>query len=191
MAMILRGLASRRVVRAMRWVLVLALLAALGAAVSWSFKRSDNEQIRAATALQRPDATATEGVPAPVVFAQAHELAVSDRFEAALARYRLVFTDKALGTAARYNSANLLMRQAMALKQSDNPGQAIALVELAKQTYRAVLRAEPGHWDARYNYERALRLQPDPEDIDAPIPGPRNDAERAASRSRGVAAGMP
>jgi hypothetical protein len=33
------------------------------------------------------------------------------------------------------------------------------LVELAKQRYRDLLRAEPQDWDARYNLERALRAR--------------------------------
>ena len=46
-----------------------------------------------------------------------------------------------------------------------NPFQAQALVELAKQRYRDLLRADPGDWDARYNLERALWLAPEAQDV--------------------------
>ena len=149
----------------------------------------------------RDDALAADGVSqlplkqvmaSPTLrLARARELAVADDFEGALALYRTLFKDPALGTTARYNNANLLMRQAERLRDAEGGGQSIALIELAKQGYRDVLRAEPGHWDARYNHERAQRLQPDPEDETAAIGGPRNDAERAAITIRGVPQGLP
>ena len=83
------------------------------------------------------------------------------------------------------------MRQAMAVQNSPNPGQAVTLIELAKQGYRELLRNDPEHWDARYNLERAQRLLPEPEEIDPAIAEPRNDAERAATTMRGVAPGLP
>jgi mxaK protein len=152
--------------------------------------------------LERDDALAAAGgvtqlplervMASPTLrFARARELAATDDFEGALALYRTLFKDPALGTAARYNNANLLMRQAERLRESEGVGQAVPLIELAKQGYRDVLRAEPGHWDARYNHERAQRLQPDPEDETAAIGGPRNDAERAAITIRGVPQGLP
>ena len=39
--------------------------------------------------------------------------------------------------------------------------QSLPLIELAKQSYRDLLRENPGDWDARYNLERALRLAPE------------------------------
>ena len=96
-----------------------------------------------------------------------------------------------LGQAARYNSANLLLRQAFKLREGEHPGQAVPLIELAKETYREVLRHDPGHWPARYNLERAQRLLPDPEDVDGgPVELP-SQAERSATTMRGYSPGLP
>lgn len=126
-------------------------------------------------------------------FAQAVMLASAAKAaddEAALARYRALFDDPQLGASARYNSANLLLRQAVQLHDAAQPGQAIAYFELAKEGYRALLRVEPGHWDGRYNLERALRLQPDADAAEAPLAQPKG-AERAATTMRGTAQGLP
>jgi mxaK protein len=60
---------------------------------------------------------------------------------------------------ASYNLANLQLRQAMQLVRGDPL--LLPQVELAKQQYRDVLAADPVHWDARYNLERALWLVPE------------------------------
>ena len=83
------------------------------------------------------------------------------------------------------------MRQAVDVRASTQPGQAIALLELAKEYYRDVLRDDPAHWDARYNLERAQRLLPDPDDEDTTsVDLPRN-RERAATTMRGYSPGLP
>jgi mxaK protein len=52
------------------------------------------------------------------------------------------------------------MRDALAGGASE-AFRSLPLIELAKQRYRDVLRAEPNHWDARYNLSRALQLAPE------------------------------
>jgi mxaK protein len=64
-------------------------------------------------------------------------------------------------------------------------------VELAKESYRQVLRDNPARWDARYNLERAQRLVPDPEDIDASAAPAPSQSERAATTMRGYSPGLP
>jgi mxaK protein len=61
--------------------------------------------------------------------------------------------------------------------------QVLPLVELAKQSYRDLLREWPGDWDARYNLERALYLAPEgSEDLaDDEPPTPK---ERSISTNR-------
>lgn len=66
---------------------------------------------------------------------------------------------------ASYNLANLQLRQAMQLGRGDPLF--LPQVELAKQQYRDVLAADPEHWDARYNLERALWLVPESEVLQA------------------------
>jgi mxaK protein len=99
--------------------------------------------------------------------------------------------DVDVARAARYAAANLLLRQGLALQQRQQPGQAIALIEQAKQGYRALLRQTPQDWDARYNLERAQRLLPEPdEEEDEAAEGPRQ-AERAVTTMRSTAPGLP
>jgi mxaK protein len=124
-------------------------------------------------------------------FALAHAQAASGADESALNRYRTLQGESQLGQAARYNSANLLLRQAMLVREGVQPGQAIPLIELAKETYREVLRHDPGQWNARYNLERAQRLLPDAEEGDGGPPDVPRNAERAATTMRGYSPGLP
>ena len=124
-------------------------------------------------------------------FAAAHAQAASGAGDAALSRYGALQDDTPLGQAARYNAANLLMRQAIALRAGAQPGLALPLVELAKEHYREVLRRDPDDWNARYNLERAQRLVPDPDEADDTPVGPQRNAERAATTMRGHAPGLP
>lgn len=144
----------------------------------------------AASAPARP-AWLDSGHPLAWRFAQAHALAAAGEHEAAQARYRSLIDDPVLGLSARYNIGNSLMQQAFKLRESPTPGLAVPVIELAKESYRQVLRREPGHWPARYNYERAQRLLPDPEHEDSEAAGPPENAERAATTMRGVSQGMP
>jgi mxaK protein len=128
---------------------------------------------------------------AELKFARAAAHAASGADDAALNRYRALQADATLGQSARYNSANALLRQGLRLRGGDQPGQAIPLIELAKETLREVLRQDPGHWQARYNLERAQRLLPDPDDADLRPTGAPSNAERAATTMRGYSPGLP
>jgi len=175
----------RRTRVALALLVAVAVLAALDAAwlarqVRW------NDAIARAELPAEPD----DALPVEVRFGQAYAQAAAGAGDAALKSYRGLQSEPSVAQAARFNSANVLMRQASALRATPQPGQAIPLIELAKQTYREILRADPGHWDARYNLERAQRLLPDPEENEAPPAVPRN-AERAATTMRGYSAGLP
>lgn len=166
---------------------VLAALA-LAAAVDGARLARDeriNAQLAAGVAALPADA------PPLLRFAHAYAQAASGADDTALRQYGTLQEDASLGSAARYNAANLLMRQAIVLRERSQPGQALALVELAKEHYREVLRRDPGHWNARYNLERAQRLVPDPDEAESEAAGPRNNAERAATTMRGFSPGMP
>jgi mxaK protein len=180
------GLATRRRTRVVLGALVVLLaVAAVDAARTWRQQRW-NEAIETGTPARGAGA-----VPPEMQFAQASAQAASGATEEALNRYRALQGDTALGQAARYNSANLLMRQALEVRAGVQPGQAIPLIELAKEIYREVLRNDPGFWDARYNLERAQRLLPDPEEAEAAPPDGKRDAERAVTTMRGYAPGLP
>ena len=180
------GLTRRTGVR-LAWT-ALALLAALAAGDGWRLARDErvNAQIRAGT-LQ----AVADDAPPELRLAHAHALAAGGATEAALTRYGALHADTPVGQAARYNGANLLLRQGMALRANAQPGQALALIELAKEGYREVLRHDADDWAARYNLERAQRLVPDPEGVDEEPPEARRSAARAAPTMRGYSPGLP
>ena len=162
-----------------------------GASGSPPAGRASAPAVSAASAASgRPD-WLDAGHPPEWRFAEAQVLAAAGEHEAALARYRSLIDHPRLGLAARYNSSNVLMQQAFRLRESPSPGQAVPVIELAKEGYRQVLRLDPTHWPARYNYERAQRLLPDPEHEDSEAAGPPENAERAATTMRGVSQGLP
>lgn len=178
---------------------LLACAAALDAGLWWR-TAAVNAQIDAAAAgASAASAPApSDDAPAELRFAaayrsglQARQQASATEREAALARYRPLQNDTPLGQEARYNSANLLLRQAIEVRATLQPGQAIALLELAKEGYRDVLRHDPGFWEARYNLERAQRLLPDAEEEEPPVNEPAPEAERAVTTMRGHSAGLP
>lgn len=188
-------------------LLACLLLAAIDAA-GWAWTARENAAIDALEALEQDEGTQTReqrlqallaidadadadtGSPA-LRFARAHALVALGREDLALQRYRALEADTPIGQAARFNSANLLLREALRQRETAEPGRAIPLVELAKEILRALLRAEPMHWNARYNLERAQRLVPDPDaTLEAPPEGRRN-AERAATTMRGFSPGLP
>ena len=179
---------SRQATRAALALAVLLIAAALlDAALLWR-DRQRNALIAAGAA------PADSSVP-ELRFARAHALAhspaASGSTDAALNAYRALQADPMLGAAARFNSANLLLRQAIEAQAGGEPAQAVPLIELAKEQYRELLRQHPQHWDARYNLERAQRLRPDPQDSDFdPAAAPR-DRERAATTMRAQTLGLP
>jgi mxaK protein len=61
---------------------------------------------------------------------------------------------------AQYNLGNVYMHEVLS-SGPDNAMSALPLIELAKQSYRDLLRENPADWDARYNLERALWLAPE------------------------------
>lgn len=170
-----------------RWLAALALLL-LAALATDAALLSRERHLNAAIAAGSPPA---DGDRPELRFALAHAQAASGAGEVALNRYRALQDDSPIGRAARFNSANLLLRQAIALRAANQPGQALPLIELAKESYRELLRQDPQHWDARYNLERAQRLLPDPVDDELePTAAPR-DRERAATTMRSQTLGLP
>ena len=98
-------------------------------------------------------------------FARARALAESGDTGGALEIYKTLIRSGGadLKRAALYNVGNLHLREAMK-SGPDEAARSLPLVELAKQSYRDLLRIDPGEWDARYNLERALQLAPEVEE---------------------------
>jgi mxaK protein len=117
-----------------------------------------NEAIAAATNV---DSTLPEAE-----FAHAVALAKRGDYEGALKQYKIISRgDRAdLATDALYNAGNLQLREALR-EGREAAVRALPLIELAKQSYRGVLRRDPQSWDARYNLERALWLAPELDEV--------------------------
>ena len=183
-------LTSRRRTRA---VLVALLLLAIVATVDGARTARQHRINDAIRSQKLPDEA--PGQPRELQFARAALASVapaaSGAEEDVLNRYRALQDDTPLGQAARFNTANALMRQAITVRASPQPGLAIPLIELAKENYRELLRNDPSNWGARYNLERAQRLLPDPEDSEAPPSEAPSNAERAATTMRGYSPGLP
>jgi mxaK protein len=112
----------------------------------------------------------------------AHAVALAKvDYDGALAAYKVtIHTGREdLRRIALYDLGNLHLRHALQVGLSDE-GQSLPLIELAKQSYRDLLRRDPSDWDARYNLERTLRLAPEGDDADedAGPPSP-NEHERS------------
>ena len=136
-----------------------ALLAAAVAVSAWRLARA--ERVDRAIARAAAPAAIDRDVP-EARFAQALAQGSAGRYEPALRAYKALAQAEPvpLREAALYNLGNLHLREA--LKAGTTPAEASApLVELAKQSYRDALRADPADWDARYNLERALQLAPE------------------------------
>jgi mxaK protein len=137
-------------------------------------------------------AVPADGAPAALRFAAAFALARTGDLQGALDAYRALETagDPRLRRDARFNSGNLYLQQARALAARSDSNAALTMIELAKQSYREVLREDDQDWDARYNLERALRLAPDGDAATDALPPPP-DSRHAPSTARGVALGLP
>jgi mxaK protein len=124
--------------------------------------------------------------------ARALRLAGAGSYDAALAAYQEVARGPRVDLVrlAQSDMGNLHLRAALK-DGAANAFKAVTLVELAKQNYRAVLRAAPDDWDLRYNLERALALAPEVEQpavVDNEAPTPK---ERAASTLPGTLSDLP
>ena len=144
----------------------------------WRLHRAERINHAIAGAATR-DADAAEAR-----FARALALAESGDAGAALQIYKALIQEGRadLKRAALYNVGNLHLREA-AKSGPDEAARSLPLIELAKQSYRDLLRIDPGDWDARYNLERALQLAPE---VDEPAASePPEPPQRAISTAPG------
>jgi mxaK protein len=140
------------------------------AIAQWSSKRAPHEQVSATPTNLLPEAR----------LARAVALSNVD-YDGALGAYKAIIQSRRedLRRIALYDLGNLHLRQALAAGLADE-SQSLPLIELAKQSYRDLLRRDPGDWDARYNLERTLRLAPEEDDTDEDSgPSAPNEHERS------------
>ncbi len=177
----------------LRLRIALGALAMLAGAAGWDAwhlhrVRDWNAQIRDGSVVR-----AAGELPPEARFAQAFHMGQGGDVDRSLALYQEIAAaeDGPLASAARYNIGNLFLREALRATRDGNQAEALPYAELAKQSYREALRADPGRWDARYNLEQALRLMPEQENADAGDgPGPLQ-SERAITTMKGFTLGLP
>jgi mxaK protein len=118
-------------------------------------------------------------------FAHAAALAKAGEYDAALTAYKALIQGERsdLRLAASYNLGNLHLHEALK-NGPDAATESLPLIELAKQSYRDVLRNDPADWDARYNLERALWLAPEVDAGAAEDEGPPPPTERSVTTAR-------
>ncbi|MDH3282981.1 MAG: hypothetical protein OEQ18_17900, partial [Gammaproteobacteria bacterium] len=113
-------------------------------------------------------------------FAEALSLQRRRRFHEALKHYaQLREQPGLLGAAAQYNTGTLYLEWAMTTSDEDSARLTVPLLELSKETYRQLLRDHHKYWPARYNLERVLHLQPDPDDLTPSAQGMPERSPRA------------
>lgn len=166
-------------------VILLAGAAAYDGLQWWSAARMDH---RIRSDLILPD---TARIAPQVAFSQGYALAARGDALRALTRYRQAAeAGGPLAAAALYNIGNLHLRQGVAAQDAGRKAQALALFELAKQSYRDALAIDPGDWDTKYNLERTLRLAPDAAGA-APVPGEQALHQKKAIVIRDMPLGPP
>ena len=138
-------------------------------------------------AIQEKDWEAASSFSAPYGdFARAHSLyEKGNEYNAALEAYSALLNsdDEELKIVAEYNMANVYVEWASGLPQGVNSDLSLPLLELAKQGYRRVLRADERHWNAKYNLELVLALSPDtPEEESAAEMNPERSPRAAIVR---------
>ena len=149
--------------RSVHWMFGMAAMAFLAVAGSQAARLQHARHINAAIAGAAV-ASLDRSVP-EAQLARAIALSRAGDYEGALLAYKAVIQGKRadLRRLASYDLGNLHMRAALRdpLAPAD---QLLPLIELAKQSYRDLLRDTPADWDARYNLERALYLSPEVEE---------------------------
>lgn len=179
-----------------RTLITIVSLAALGglaatAAQAW-FAIGAAEAVNARIAAGK--AAADSPVPEEA-FAAGLRFAREGKIAPALAQYNRVENNEsassALRRAARFNSGNLYLRDAIEAADASDNAAATPNFELAKAAYRVVLKSEPRHMAARYNLERALRRSPEAEQSEEIEVEQPPQAEQAITTMQIEAQGLP
>lgn len=140
----------------------LVLVGALGwlAAALWTLsgERAEREVFQALAANK--DVAPPDEASAELVFARAHFLLARDRIDEAqsLVGRIVAHGDPKIAARYHYDVGNARTRRAVGAVESSQIDKAIPEVRLAKEAFRAALRADPDFWDARYNLDVVMRL---------------------------------
>jgi mxaK protein len=144
-------------------------------------------QINAAiTAAGESDAPLNEQASPESQLARALALSRQGAADAAIRAYKALAADAPddMRLTIGYDLGNLYLREALK-DGADEAMRHAPLIELAKQSYRAVLRRNGEDWDARHNLELALRLAPERDDDADASAEPAVPKERAITTMQG------
>jgi mxaK protein len=176
------------------WTLLIASSAAfVWAGILYLSKRNTNgiiDQLRAGKDIPVDAASA----PPALLDARSTFLLKRGRFEEAqpLLDEAELRADAPTRVRMLYNMANTRMRVAVSAIEKGNFDKAIPLVSLAKSEYRSALRLEPGNWDAKYNFDVAMRLVRDlPQGVGEDEQKPLETPEKLWTDLPGVPKGLP
>ena len=160
---------------------VSALIAAAAAATfAWQWQQGEHLNAAIARSAQGDAAVGDDETP-EVELIRAQLLSGSGATEAAIKTYKTLASNQRndIREAALLNLGNLYLRQALQNGAAEAP-RFMPLIELAKQSYRNLLRINSQDWDARYNLEQALRLAPEFDDVTA------DDGESLVPKERAI-----
>ncbi|WP_261402072.1 hypothetical protein [Chenggangzhangella methanolivorans] len=140
-------------------VAVCAAAAWLSAAI-WTLQGERAERAVFIALASKRDVAPPDDASAELVFARAHFLLVRDRIDEAQSLVGRIVGQGDRHVTARfyYDVGNARARRAVGAVEASQIDKAIPEVRLAKDAFRASLRADPGLWDARYNLDVVMRL---------------------------------
>jgi mxaK protein len=149
-------------------LLLLAALFWLGFS-AWRLQGERSERAVADSLASNHDVRPPDDASGELVFARAYFLLVRDRIDEAQSLVGQIVERGGPEVAARfhYDVGNARARRAVGAVESSQIDKAIPEVRLAKEAYRAALRADPGLWDARYNLDVVMRLVRDFPELEA------------------------
>ncbi|MEZ5450140.1 MAG: hypothetical protein R3E89_14610 [Thiolinea sp.] len=142
---------------------LLLLAGLLLTAYSWWQAVRNNDLIR------HPEKIDPHTTEAELLFAHAHYQAQQD-MQTGIALYNQAANlarqqgKQKIQLDSQYNMGRLYLQQALAARQSSQPRegqQFLPLAELAQAEFRAVLRTDPGYYNARLSLEQTLSLLPE------------------------------
>lgn len=130
--------------------------------------------------------------PPEAKFAAAYAAAAHGDVQQALNDYRELQgpARRRLRHDAMFNSGNVYLQQALEAQTRTDQSAALTLAELAKASYRELLREDSDDWDARYNLEKTLRIAPDPEAEEEAFGTPPSHLQKAPT-GPGTTLGLP
>lgn len=142
------------------WFLLLLCLGLSG----WQFSKISSIWAQNSLIEDPADISAADDA-AHLLFAKAWYLDGKGEYQQALRLYNRAEqrSSPQLLTAVRYNMGVIYLQQAAKLWFSQGVNeyrQVNTLLDLAEQAFRLILHTQPGHWQARYNLEFAIRIRP-------------------------------